>query len=99
MKPSARIFATSAGFDDVTVITAPCGCSAATKCHYCVYFHTAAARLNGASEEEIREAIAMAAITRHWSTVLNGSLIDEEEFREQTDGILKFVEEQMAATQ
>jgi AhpD family alkylhydroperoxidase len=36
-------------------------------CQYCVYFHTQAARLNGASDEEIKEAVAMAAIVRHWS--------------------------------
>jgi AhpD family alkylhydroperoxidase len=45
-------------------------------CMYCIAFHTEAAKLNGASDEEIREAVAMASITRHWSTVLNGSLID-----------------------
>jgi hypothetical protein len=32
----------------------------------------AAARFNGATNEEIREAVAVAAITRHWSTMLNG---------------------------
>lgn len=51
--------------------------SAQIPCRYCVYFHTRAAKLNGASDEEIREAIAMAAITRHWSTVLNGMNPDE----------------------
>jgi len=57
-------------------------------CHYCVYFHTEAAKLNGASDEQVREALAMAAITRHWSTVLNGSQIDEAEFRKETDQII-----------
>ena len=41
-------------------------------CAYCVYFHTAAAKANGATDEEIKEAVAMAAIVRHWSTVMNG---------------------------
>src|SRR5215510_14621182 len=45
-------------------------------CQYCVYFHTAAAKANGATDEEIREAVAMAAIVRHWSTVLNGMQVD-----------------------
>ncbi|MEI7601634.1 MAG: carboxymuconolactone decarboxylase family protein, partial [Aestuariivirga sp.] len=27
-------------------------------CGYCVYFHTAAAKANGATDEEIREAVA-----------------------------------------
>ena len=58
-------------------------------CRYCIYFHTAAARANGASDEEIREAVAMAAISRHWSTVLNGMQIDEAAFQHETDTVLK----------
>lgn len=57
-------------------------------CQYCVVFHTEAAKLNGASDAEIKEAIAMAAITRHWSTVLNGSLVDETQFRKEVDQIV-----------
>ncbi|RJF88600.1 carboxymuconolactone decarboxylase family protein [Oleomonas cavernae] len=57
-------------------------------CEYCVYFHTAAAKLNGATDEEIREAVAMAAIVRHWSTVLNGMQVDPATFRQETDAVL-----------
>lgn len=57
-------------------------------CEYCVYFHTAAAKLNGATDEEIREAVAMAAIVRHWSTVLNGMQVDPVTFRQETDAVL-----------
>jgi AhpD family alkylhydroperoxidase len=57
-------------------------------CQYCVYFHTAAAKLHGATDEEIREAVAMAAITRHWSTVLNGMQVDPAVFRHETDAVL-----------
>jgi AhpD family alkylhydroperoxidase len=59
-----------------------------TPCQHCVYFHTEAAKLNGASDREIGEAVAMAALTRHWSTVLNGSLIDEAAFRKEVDQIV-----------
>jgi len=31
----------------------------------------------------------MAALTRHWSTVLNGSMIDEVEFRKEVDQIVR----------
>jgi AhpD family alkylhydroperoxidase len=58
--------------------------AAQVPCAYCVYFHTAAAKLNGANDEEIREAVAMAAITRHWSTVLNGMQIDPAAFKAET---------------
>jgi AhpD family alkylhydroperoxidase len=54
-------------------------------CRYCVVFHTEVARLNGATEAEIREAVGMASLTRHWSTFLNGTLTDEPTFRRETD--------------
>jgi AhpD family alkylhydroperoxidase len=54
-------------------------------CRYCIVFHTEAARLNGATDPEIREAVAMASLTRHWSTFLNGMLTDEAVFRRETD--------------
>ncbi|MGE0867867.1 MAG: carboxymuconolactone decarboxylase family protein [Kofleriaceae bacterium] len=63
--------------------------AAQVPCQFCVVFHTEAAKLNGATDHEIREAVAMAAIVRHWSTVLNGSLIDEMQFRKEVDQIVK----------
>jgi AhpD family alkylhydroperoxidase len=62
-------------------------------CQYCVYFHTAAAKANGATDQEIREAVAMAAIVRHWSTVLNGVQIDLAEFKRETDTVLRLAAE------
>ena len=62
--------------------------SAQIPCQYCVYFHTAAAKANGASDDEIREAVAMAAIVRHWSTVLNGMQVDLAAFKRETDTVL-----------
>ncbi|MDX8468762.1 carboxymuconolactone decarboxylase family protein [Mesorhizobium sp. VK23B] len=56
-------------------------------CQYCIYFHTLAAKANGASDEEIKEAVAMAAIVRHWSTMLNGSQVDLATFKKQTDDL------------
>ncbi|HEV2502530.1 MAG TPA: carboxymuconolactone decarboxylase family protein [Mesorhizobium sp.] len=57
-------------------------------CQYCIYFHTLAARANGASDEEIKEAVAMAALVRHWSTMLNGSQVDMATFKKQTDELI-----------
>jgi AhpD family alkylhydroperoxidase len=62
-------------------------------CQYCIYFHTAAAKANGATDDEIQEAVAMAAITRHWSTVLNGMNIDYTGFKKETDTVLKLAGE------
>jgi len=60
-------------------------------CQYCIYFHTIAAKANGASDEEIKEAVAMAAIVRHWSTMLNGSQVDLATFKKQTDDLFAAV--------
>lgn len=54
---------------------------------YCVYAHTKKARAAGATEGEIREAVATAATVRQWSTVLNGMAYDFEAFTEEVDGI------------
>jgi AhpD family alkylhydroperoxidase len=62
--------------------------AAQVPCEYCITFHTAAARRNGASQREISEAIAMAATTRHWSTMLNGLIPDEGAFRAELRAIL-----------
>jgi alkylhydroperoxidase/carboxymuconolactone decarboxylase family protein YurZ len=51
------------------------------------------AKANGASDNEIREAVAMAAISRLWSTVLNGAQIDLAAFRSDTDAVLKLAGE------
>ena len=67
-------------------------------CHYCIYFHTAAAKLNGASDAEIREAVAMAALTRHWSTVLNGMQVDLATFKQETDTVLRAAAEKSPKT-
>jgi AhpD family alkylhydroperoxidase len=66
-------------------------------CSYCIYFHTEAAKLNGATDAEIREAVAMAAISRHWSTVLNGMQADPAGFRQETDTVLHLAAERMKA--
>lgn len=62
-------------------------------CDYCVYFHTQAARKNGATEQEVKEALGMAAVTRMASTMINGSQLDTTAFRRDTDRILKSTEQ------
>lgn len=69
------------------------GVASQIPCQYCVYFHTAAAKANGATDEEIREAVAMAAIARHWSTVLNGMQVDLAGFKRETDTVLRLAAE------
>jgi AhpD family alkylhydroperoxidase len=70
--------------------------SAQVPCSYCVYFHTAVAKAYGASDDEIKEAVAMAAISRHWSTVLNGMAIDLPTFKQEVDASLRIAAERGA---
>ena len=49
------------------------GVAAQIPCPYCVYAHTKAAKAAGATDAQIKEAIATAALVRFNSTILNGS--------------------------
>lgn len=58
-------------------------------CEYCVYFHTMGARQQGATDQEIKEAVGMAGMTRMGSTLLNGMQIDKNQFRKDVDRAMK----------
>jgi len=62
------------------------GVAAQIPCQYCVYGHTRNARKAGATDAEIKEALAVAALTRKWSTILNGSAYDFEKFKAELGG-------------
>jgi len=63
-------------------------------CQYCIYFHTSAAKAFGATDEEIQEAVAQGAQTRHWSMILQGNQIDYMAFKTEFDGIMKYMASQ-----
>ncbi len=65
--------------------------SGATRCKYCAYYHTEAARLFGATEDEIVEASLMAKNTMGWSTYLNSLQIDYDTFTAELDAIVSYV--------
>ena len=54
-----------------------------TKCHYCAFYHTEVARLFGASEEEIEDAMHYAKTVAGWSTYVNGLQLDFEQFKDE----------------
>ncbi|RWD93963.1 carboxymuconolactone decarboxylase family protein [Mesorhizobium sp.] len=55
-------------------------------CSYCVWSDTENAKRAGATDEEIQEAVAMAALTRHWSTIFNGMQVDLAQFKKDMGG-------------
>ncbi len=72
------------------------GVAGATRCRYCAYFHTEAARLFGATDEEINEAALVAKNSMGWSTYLNARQFDYDRFTSEFDRIATHVREQMA---
>jgi AhpD family alkylhydroperoxidase len=58
-----------------------------TKCQYCTLFHTEAAKLFGATDEEIQEAVHYAKNSLGWSAYLNGMQTDYDEFARELEQI------------
>jgi len=54
-----------------------------TKCRYCILFHTEAAKLFGATDEEIQEAVHYAKVSTGWSVYLNGIQQDYDQFADE----------------
>jgi AhpD family alkylhydroperoxidase len=57
--------------------------SAVTRCRYCAVFHTEVAKLNGATDAEIEDAVHFAKSQVGWSTYVNGMQVDYEQFRNE----------------
>ena len=55
--------------------------SAATKCQYCIPYHTAQAKRLGATDDEIKSAIMIAADVMRMSTMFYGNEFDLEAFK------------------
>ena len=68
-------------------------------CTYCVYFHTASAKAMGATDEEIKEAVAYSAQVRHWSTVIYGAQADLKEVKDGTYDMFNSLSEKAAKAQ
>lgn len=58
-----------------------------TKCRYCTLFHTEAAKMFGATDEEIQEAVHYAKHTVGWSAYLNGAQVDYDQFTQELEQV------------
>jgi AhpD family alkylhydroperoxidase len=58
-------------------------------CENCVVAETAFARLSGATDRELHEAIAMGSLVRGWSTWFTGMQIDQAAYRRDVDRMVK----------
>ncbi len=57
--------------------------AAVTKCRYCSVYHTEVAKLNGATDAEIEDAVHYAKSSAGWSAYINGLQIDYQTFRDE----------------
>jgi AhpD family alkylhydroperoxidase len=57
--------------------------SAVTKCRYCAVYHTEVAKLYGATDAEIEDAVHYAKSSAGWSTYINGLQVDFNQFKEE----------------
>lgn len=67
------------------------GISAAVRCRYCSTFHTEMAKLNGATDAEIEEAVHYAKSSAGWSTYLNGLQVDYDQFQKEVHQAAEYV--------
>src|SRR4030067_83750 len=71
--------------------------SAVTKCRYCSVYHTEVAKLNGATDAEIEDAVHYAKSSAGWSTYLNGLQVDYDQFKEEVIRACDYVRSKMGA--
>ncbi len=72
--------------------------SAVTKCKYCSFFHTEVAKLFGASDAEIEDAVHYAKSSAGWSAYLNGMQVDYDDFKKELFESIEYIKKQQAAT-
>jgi AhpD family alkylhydroperoxidase len=70
--------------------------SGATRCRYCALFHTEAAKMFGATDEEVAEASLMGGWTMMASTFLNAQQVDYDTFRKETLEMVEHVRARQA---
>jgi len=70
--------------------------SAVTKCRYCSFFHTEVAKLFGATEEEIEDAVHYAKSSAGWSAYINGMQVDYEQFTKELKESIEYIKKQQS---
>jgi AhpD family alkylhydroperoxidase len=71
--------------------------AAVTQCRYCTLFHTEAAKLFGATDAEIEEALHYTKIVSGWSIYINGLQVDYEAFADEVRRVVEHITAQAAA--
>ncbi len=67
------------------------------KCPYCQHFHREAAKMHGATDEELKEIAFLASWTARYSAMIHGMDYDYDTFEDEFGRIAEHLQEQMAA--
>ena len=68
--------------------------ASAIHCPYCIHFHTGAARMNGATDDEIAETAFLTRFTAGWSAILHAANIDFNKFKQQFAQVGEYLSKQ-----
>jgi len=79
-------FSDDTALDTKTKALISLGVAAQIPCSYCIWMDTNTARQAGATDQEIAEAVAIAGMTRNWSTIFNGMQVDLAQFQAELGG-------------
>ena len=71
--------------------------SAFAKCQYCLFYHTEVAKLAGATQAEIEDAVHYAKSSAGWSTYISGLQLDLDQFKDEVRQASEHVRRQQQA--
>ncbi len=66
------------------------------KCRYCTYYHTQMAKLAGATDAEIEDAMHVAKDANGWSAYINGLQVNYDQFKTEVDQACAFAKTHQA---
>jgi AhpD family alkylhydroperoxidase len=72
--------------------------AAITKCRYCLFYHTEVAKLNGATDAEIEDAVHYAKSSIGWSAYITGLQTDLDQFKKEVLKACEHVRSKQAAS-
>jgi AhpD family alkylhydroperoxidase len=68
--------------------------SAFAKCQYCLFYHTEVAKLMGATQAEIEDALHYAKSSAGWSTYISGLQLNLDQFKSEVLAACDYVRAQ-----
>ncbi|HEY5552224.1 MAG TPA: carboxymuconolactone decarboxylase family protein [Opitutaceae bacterium] len=68
--------------------------SAFAKCQYCLFYHTEVAKLMGATQAEIEDAVHYAKSSAGWSTYISGMQMNLDQFKTEVLAACDYVRAQ-----